>query len=109
MPDFSAGVRRLQPSMMMEASFEKLLVLLAKGGVRFVVVGGVAVAIQGYVRLTEDEAPTTILVYFLVNPPPAVDRVNFTGLGGLEALIILSDALGSSQVAVALVFTLAPT
>jgi Nucleotidyl transferase of unknown function (DUF2204) len=40
--------------MMMEASFEKLLVLLAKGGVRFVVVGGVAVAIQGYVRLTED-------------------------------------------------------
>ncbi len=38
----------------MEASFEKLLVLLAKGGVRFIVVGGVAVAIQGYVRLTED-------------------------------------------------------
>ena len=38
----------------MEASFEKLLVLLAKGGVRFILVGGVAVAIQGYVRLTED-------------------------------------------------------
>jgi hypothetical protein len=38
----------------MEASFEKLLVLLAKGGVHFIVVGGVAVAIQGYVRLTED-------------------------------------------------------
>lgn len=38
----------------MEASFEKLLVLLAKSGTRFIVVGGVAVAIQGYVRLTED-------------------------------------------------------
>ena len=38
----------------MEASFEKLLALLAKNGVRFVLVGGVAVAIQGYVRLTED-------------------------------------------------------
>ncbi len=38
----------------MEASFEKLLALLASSGVRFIVVGGVAVAIQGYVRLTED-------------------------------------------------------
>ncbi len=38
----------------MEASFEKLLVLLAESGIRFVVVGGVAVAIQGYARLTED-------------------------------------------------------
>ena len=38
----------------MEASFEKLLALLAESGVRFIVVGGVAVAIQGYVRLTED-------------------------------------------------------
>jgi predicted nucleotidyltransferase len=38
----------------MESSFEKLLVLLADGGVRFVVVGGIAVSLQGYVRLTED-------------------------------------------------------
>ena len=38
----------------MEPSFEKLLVLLAERGVRFVVVGGVAVTLQGYVRLTED-------------------------------------------------------
>lgn len=38
----------------MEPSFEKLLVLLAESGVRFVVVGGVAVTLQGYVRLTED-------------------------------------------------------
>jgi predicted nucleotidyltransferase len=39
---------------MMEATFEKLLVLLADGGVRFIVVGGVAVTLHGYVRLTED-------------------------------------------------------
>jgi predicted nucleotidyltransferase len=39
---------------MMEPSFEKLLVLLADAGIKFVVVGGVAVTIQGYVRLTED-------------------------------------------------------
>jgi hypothetical protein len=39
---------------MMEPSFEKLLVLLAEGGIQFVVVGGVAVTLQGYVRLTED-------------------------------------------------------
>jgi len=38
----------------MEPSFEKLLVLLAEAGVRFIVVGGIAVTIQGYVRLTED-------------------------------------------------------
>ncbi|MGC1480888.1 MAG: nucleotidyltransferase [Chthoniobacterales bacterium] len=38
----------------MEPSFEKLLVRLAEGEVRFVVVGGVAVTIQGYVRMTED-------------------------------------------------------
>lgn len=38
----------------MEPSFEKLLGLLAEGGVRFVVVGGVAVTMHGYVRLTED-------------------------------------------------------
>jgi predicted nucleotidyltransferase len=38
----------------MEPSFEKLLVLLAERGVQFVVVGGIAVTLQGYVRLTED-------------------------------------------------------
>jgi len=38
----------------MEPSFEKLLVLLADAGVDFLVVGGIAVSIQGYVRLTED-------------------------------------------------------
>jgi len=38
----------------MEPSFEKLLVLLAKAGIQCIVVGGVAVSMQGYVRLTED-------------------------------------------------------
>jgi Nucleotidyl transferase of unknown function (DUF2204) len=41
---------------MMEPSFEKLLVLLAEAGVDYIVVGGIAVSIQGYVRLTEDVA-----------------------------------------------------
>jgi hypothetical protein len=38
----------------MEPSFEKLLVLLAKHGIEFVGGGGIAVTLQGYVRLTED-------------------------------------------------------
>lgn len=37
----------------MEPSFEKLLVRLADAGVKFVLVGGVAVTLHGYVRLTE--------------------------------------------------------
>jgi len=39
---------------MMEPSFEKLLVLLAEARVRFILVGGLAVTFQGYVRFTED-------------------------------------------------------
>lgn len=38
----------------MEPSFEKLLVHLADHEIDFVVVGGIAVALNGYVRLTED-------------------------------------------------------
>jgi len=38
----------------MEHSFEKLLGRLAEGDVRFILVGGLAVALHGYVRLTED-------------------------------------------------------
>jgi hypothetical protein len=38
----------------MEPSFEKLLVVLAEAGIRFVVVGGIAVTLQGHVRFTED-------------------------------------------------------
>lgn len=38
----------------MEPSFEKLLVHLADGDVDFILVGGLAVTLQGYVRFTED-------------------------------------------------------
>jgi Nucleotidyl transferase of unknown function (DUF2204) len=38
---------------MMIPTFEKLWVLLAEAGVHFIVVGGIAVSMQGYVRLTE--------------------------------------------------------
>lgn len=39
---------------MMEPSFAKLLALLADARVDFVLVGGLAVTLQGYVRFTED-------------------------------------------------------
>jgi len=39
---------------MMEPSFEKFLVKLLSDEVRFIVVGGLAVTLNGYVRLTED-------------------------------------------------------
>lgn len=42
------------PYKTMEPSFEKLLVLLAKSEVHFIIVGGIAVTLHGYVRLTED-------------------------------------------------------
>lgn len=37
-----------------ESSFEKLLVLLVKSKINFATVGGIAVCLNGYVRLTED-------------------------------------------------------
>lgn len=37
-----------------ESSFEKLLVLLVKSEIEFTTVGGIAVCLNGYVRLTED-------------------------------------------------------
>jgi hypothetical protein len=46
-----------------ESSFEKLLVLLVKANVSFTTVGGIAVCLNGYVRLTED-------VDILVDPDP---------------------------------------
>lgn len=53
----------------MEPSFEKLLVRLAAAKVDFVLVGGLAVALNGYVRLTED-------VDILVSTEPAnLDRL----------------------------------
>ena len=48
----SAGIGN--PRSTMEPTFEKLLVILAEAGVQFVIVGGVAVTLHGYVRLTED-------------------------------------------------------
>ena len=42
------------PQQTMEPSFEKLLVILAEARVDFVIVGGVAVTLHGYIRLTED-------------------------------------------------------
>lgn len=39
---------------MMEPSFAKLLVRLAEAEIRFVLVGGIAVALNGYLRVTED-------------------------------------------------------
>ena len=64
---------------MMEPSFEKLLVVLAEAGVNFIVVGGIAVSIQGYVRLTED-------VDLLIDESPAnvqrlLDRLGSYGEG----------------------------
>jgi len=38
----------------LESSFEKLLVLLVQNNVAFTTVGGIAVCLNGYVRLTED-------------------------------------------------------
>lgn len=60
---------------MMEPSFEKLLVLLAESGVHLVLVGGVAVTLQGYVRLTED-------VDLLVDDAPANLRLLLDTLAG---------------------------
>lgn len=48
----AGGFGNLPP--MMEPSFGKLLVLLADARVDFVLVGGLAVTLQGYVRFTED-------------------------------------------------------
>jgi hypothetical protein len=45
---------RIGVEKMMEPSFEKLLARLAEAEVEFLLVGGLAVALNGYVRLTED-------------------------------------------------------
>ena len=39
---------------LIESSFEKLLVLLVRNEIEFTTVGGIAVCLNGYVRLTED-------------------------------------------------------
>jgi len=55
--------------LMMEATFEKLLGLLADGEVRFLLVGGVAVSLHGYVRLTE------VVDILIDGAPQNVDRL----------------------------------
>lgn len=54
MPGFFANNPLGHNQQMMEPSFEKLLVKLADAKVRFILVGGLAVTLQGYVRFTED-------------------------------------------------------
>ena len=56
---------------MMEPSFAKLLVLPAEAGIRCIVVGGVAVSMQGYVRLSED---VDLLLAIFRQGPAAVER-----------------------------------
>ncbi len=72
----------------MEPSFEKLLVLLAESGVRFIVVGGIAVILQGYVRLTDD-------VDLLVEPEEENIRLliaTLSGFGeGFAAELVTAD------------------
>lgn len=54
MPGCCAAADHGAHLLLMEPSFEKLLVRLADAGVEFLVVDGVAVTLHGYARLTED-------------------------------------------------------
>ena len=97
----------------MEPTFEKLLGLLAEGEVRFVLVGGVAVTLHGYVRLTEDvdilieRKPQNIarflgtLAEFLERLPgfPQTDGgQRIDGGGGLQASPVAPVEMGSEDV-----------
>ena len=72
----------------LESSFEKLLVLLIRNEVGFITVGGIAVCLNGYVRLTED-------VDILVDPAEANIRKlieTLSGFGeGYAAELTLDD------------------
>ena len=46
---------------MMDTSYEKLLESLARAEVKFIVVGGVAVALNGFVRTTDDVDIFTVM------------------------------------------------
>lgn len=65
----------------MEPSFEKLLVLLAEATVDFIGVGGIAVSIQGYVRLTED---VDLLIGWKSNYVREKDRFDANALRRLQ-------------------------
>jgi hypothetical protein len=54
----------------MDTPYEKLLAKLAQADIKFIIVGGVAVALNGFVRTTEDidillEASVTNVTRFL--------------------------------------------
>lgn len=53
MPNPSRGIPNMKANPL-ESSFEKLLVLLVQNEVAFTTVGGIAVCLNGYIRLTED-------------------------------------------------------
>ena len=76
----------------MEPSFEKLLGLLAESRVQFVVVGGVAVALHGYVRLNDDidllvsaEASKEALIAWKEKSVRDKDRLDALALKRLQA------------------------
>lgn len=76
----------------MEPSFEKLLGLLAESRVQFVVVGGVAVTLHGYVRLTDDidllvsaEASKEALIAWKEKSVRDKDRLDALALKRLQA------------------------
>src|SRR5438270_10772010 len=50
----SPGVLERRPRPTMDTPYEKLLVSLVRAEVDFIVVGGVAVALNGFVRTTDD-------------------------------------------------------
>ena len=60
-------------SQLLDSPFEKLLAKLVRDYVRFVTVGGVAVAMNGFVRSTED-------VDILIDPSPANIDTTLTSL-----------------------------
>ena len=76
----------------MEPSFEKLLGLLAESRVQVVVVGGVAVTLHGYVRLTDDidllvsaEASKEALIAWKEKSVRDKDRLDALALKRLQA------------------------
>lgn len=76
----------------MEPSFEKLLGLLAESRVQFVVVGGVAVTLYGYIRLTDDidllvsaEASKEALIAWKEKSVRDKDRLDALALKRLQA------------------------
>src|SRR6476620_10718625 len=83
----------------MEPTFEKLLALLAEGGVEFILVGGIAVSLHGSARLTED---VDILIHAT---PENIDRLLscLAGYGEGFARELTSEDFGDEEGAVRIV------